>query len=91
MLAEDNRLAVESGRPGAALDGQTMIKVRKDVGPALEEAEARDQALIKLIRDELRSKPEAAVTITEVRPPRRTLWHRRGPRQFGAAGQAARV
>jgi hypothetical protein len=68
MLAEDNRLAVESGRPGTAHDGQTMIEARKAVGPALEEAEARDQALIKLIRDELRSKPEAAVTITEVPP-----------------------
>jgi hypothetical protein len=57
MLADDNRLAVESGRPGAAADGQTTIRARRAVDPAVEEAEAKAELVIKLIRDELRSKP----------------------------------
>lgn len=59
MLAEDIRLAVESGHPGAAADGETMIKARRAVNPAIAEAEAKDDLVIKLIRDELRSKPES--------------------------------
>ena len=59
MLADDNRLLVESGNPGAVTDGQTTINARRAVNPAVEEAEARDEAVIKLIREELRSKPES--------------------------------
>jgi len=58
MLAEDNRTATASGNFAAAHDGQTMIQVRRAVAPALEEAETKDHALIKVIRDELRSNPK---------------------------------
>jgi hypothetical protein len=60
-LVEDNKRAVKSGSPWAAADDETMIKARREVNFALEEAETQDQALIKVIRDELRSKPEAAI------------------------------
>jgi hypothetical protein len=59
MLAEDARQAVESGNPGAAPDGEVMIKARRDINPALQEAEAKDEVVIKLIREELRSEPES--------------------------------
>jgi hypothetical protein len=77
-LGEESRLAVASGHPNAAHDGETMIKAHRAIGPALEDAEAMDQALIKVIRDELQSKPQAALTITDPPPtPQRRLWHRR--------------
>jgi hypothetical protein len=60
MMADDNKRAVETGQFGAAHGGQETIDARKAVHPAVEEAEVQDQALIKLIRDELRSIPEAA-------------------------------
>jgi hypothetical protein len=65
MLADDNRLAVESGRPGAATDGQTTTNARRAVNPAVEEAETRDEAVIKLIGDELRSEPASTSTALE--------------------------
>jgi hypothetical protein len=71
MLAEDNRLAVESGRPGAAADGETMLRARRAVNPAVAEAETKDEAVTKLIREELRSKPESTSTALEHSVPRR--------------------
>jgi hypothetical protein len=71
MLADSNRLAVESGHPGAAADGETMIRARRAVNPAVAEAEARDEAIIKLIREELRNKPESTSTALEHSVPRR--------------------
>jgi hypothetical protein len=65
MLAEDNRLAAASGDPGAATDGETMIKARTAVNPAVEEADAKAEVVIKLIRDELRSKPASTTTALE--------------------------
>jgi hypothetical protein len=76
MLADDNRLAVESGRPGAATDGQTTINARRAVNPAVEEAETRDEAVVKLIRDELRSKPASTSTALEPLAPHRRRWRR---------------
>jgi hypothetical protein len=58
-LAEHNRLAMESGRPGVAADGETTLNARRAVNPAVEEAEAREDVVVKLIREELRSKPES--------------------------------
>ena len=60
MMADDNKRAAETGQIGAAHDGQETIDARRAVDAAVEEAEAQDQLLIKLIRDELRSLPEAA-------------------------------
>jgi hypothetical protein len=71
MLAEDTRLAVESGRPGAAADGETMLRARRAVNPAVAEAETKDEAVTKLIREELRSKPESTSTALEHSVPRR--------------------
>jgi hypothetical protein len=59
-MGDDNKRAAETGRPGAAHDGGETLKAHKEINPVLEEAEVRDEALIKLIRDELRSVPEAA-------------------------------
>ena len=52
---------MESGNFAAAPDGSLVVQARKDVNPALEEAEARDEAVRKLIRDELHSRPQSAV------------------------------
>jgi hypothetical protein len=77
-LGDDNRRAVESGNPGAAHDGETTMQAYRAIGPALEEAEVKDQALIGAIRDELRSKPEAALAITQTpAASHHKLWHRR--------------
>jgi hypothetical protein len=67
ILAEESQLAVESGRPGAAHDGQVMIEARRKINPALGEADAKDEILRKSIRDELGSKPQAA-TLPARRP-----------------------
>lgn len=60
-IAEDNRLAAESGNPAGAHDGDVATKVRNDMDKALAASETKDLALITLIREELRSKPEAAL------------------------------
>jgi hypothetical protein len=77
MMADDNKLAAETGNQAMAHDGKATVQVRHDVDPAVEEAEAMDQALIKVIRDELRSKPEAAMVPAIEPAKRRGLWHRR--------------
>jgi hypothetical protein len=62
VLHEGAKVAAESGLMDvAARDSDEAVKARKDIPPALGEAQERDQALIKLIRDELRGKPEAAM------------------------------
>ena len=76
-LREQIRLARESGRPQAAPDGQTMLDAHRQIDPALQEAEVKDEVLIKLMRDELRSKPEAAALPAAVPVRRRRFWHRR--------------
>ena len=76
-LREQIRLAQESGRPQAAPDGQTMLDAHRQIDPALQEAEVKDELLIKLMRDELRSKPGAAALPAAVPVRRRRFWHRR--------------
>lgn len=76
MLAEDGKQASESGRPSAAHDGQETIDIGREIRPALDEAEAKDEALIELIRDELRSHPEAAVLPAPLSHTRHGLLHR---------------
>jgi len=76
MLTEQVQTAMESGNFAAAPDGSLVVQARKDVNPALEEAEARDEAVIKLIRDELHSRPQSAVTaLMHSAPRRRRLGH----------------
>ena len=76
MLTEQARTAMESGNFAAAPDGSLVIQARRDVNPALEEAEAKDEAVIKLIRDELRSKPESADMALESSIGPRRRWGR---------------
>lgn len=76
-LHESAKLAAESGRVDvAARDSDEAVKARKYIAPALAEAQDKDQALIKVIRDELRSKPEAAA-LPAARPVRRRRFLRR--------------
>jgi hypothetical protein len=74
-MSEQARLAVASGRPNAAPEGSVMVQARRDVNPALEEAEAKDEAVIKLIRDKLRSKPESIGMTLEPSARRRRWGH----------------
>ena len=77
ILHEDAKLAVQSGHTEvAARDSDLAVKARKDIAPALTQALEKDQALIKLIRDELHSKPEAAVMPVTQPVKRHWFWHR---------------
>ncbi len=76
MMADDNREAAQTGRPGLAHDGRGTVDARHAVDPAVEAAEAADEGLIKLIRDELRSKPVAAMPPAILATKRRRLWRR---------------
>lgn len=60
MMADDNKLASASGQIGLAHGGEETLAARRAVDPAVDDADAKDARLIMLIRDELRSKPEAA-------------------------------
>jgi hypothetical protein len=77
MMADDSKQAAEAGNPWAAADAETMTKARREVNLGLEAAETQDQALIKVIRNELRSKPEAATLPAALPTRRRMVWHRR--------------
>lgn len=75
-MADENKLTLASGQVGPAHSGEETLAALRAVDPVLKDAEAKDEALIKLIRDELRSKPEAA-TLPATRPvKRRRLWWR---------------
>jgi len=76
MLFADAKLAAESGRmDAAARDSDEAVKARKYIPAALDEAKEKDEALIKLIRDELRSRPEAANLPVSVSADRPRWWH----------------
>jgi hypothetical protein len=75
-LAVENRQAAASGNPAAAPGSQATKDARKAAELALEMAKAADDALIKVIRDELRSRPEAAMAPVQVPAPRRRFLRR---------------
>ncbi|HUN34165.1 MAG TPA: hypothetical protein VMU95_19355 [Trebonia sp.] len=77
MLAEEATEAFRSGRPGAVQEVKKKGEAHKATTQAIEEANAADEALIKLIRNELRSKPEAVVVPATAPAKRRRFWHRR--------------
>jgi hypothetical protein len=83
VSADDEKLAAEQGRPQAAHESQEAIDANAlhiKLMVALEDAWNKDSTLIEVIRDELRSKPEAAMLpILPAALPavRRRLWHRR--------------
>lgn len=66
-LKESAQLAQQSGRLEGVLDADTMIDAQRQLDGALERADAADEALIKVIREELRSRPEAA-TLPAIAP-----------------------
>jgi hypothetical protein len=75
-LQEQIRTAQANGTPQSAPDGGTMMDAQRKLDAALEAADAADEALIKVIRDELRSKPEAA-TLPALLPAKRPrFWQR---------------
>jgi hypothetical protein len=53
-----------------------MLDAQRQLDSALEAADAADEALIKVIRDELRSKPEAAMLRASLPAQRRSIWDR---------------
>lgn len=59
------------------LDTATLEEIRNEAKAALEEAMARDRALIEVIRDELRRVPEAALQSPALPAVHRGLWQRR--------------
>lgn len=61
MFREQIRTAQVNGTPRSAPDGDTIMDAQHQLDGALKAAEMADQALIDVIRDELRSKPEAAL------------------------------
>ena len=56
--------------------GEAAISARKAIDPALDEAEETDKVIVDLIRDELRSRPEA-VALPVSRPDERPRFRRR--------------
>jgi hypothetical protein len=76
-LRESAERAQRSGSLGAVPDADTMMDASRKLDSALEAANAADQALIDVIRDELRRVPEAAIPPALVSAPRRRRWHRR--------------
>ena len=63
MMDDDNRLALESGRrDGAPFDGRELVAARRDIEAAIADADAMDNLLVTLIREEQRSNGRAVLT-----------------------------
>jgi hypothetical protein len=77
FITEDNVRAAASGGLGSVHDSQTVGNALKAINPALREAADTDEALIKVIRDELRSRPAAVMPLPIVPAVRRGLLRRR--------------
>jgi hypothetical protein len=76
-LKETIRLAQASGDLNIMPNRQEVSEVNRQLNDVLRTAEAADQALIKVIRDELRSKPEAAALPATLPAVRSRIWDRR--------------
>jgi hypothetical protein len=76
-LRETSRLAQASGDLKVMPNRQELNEVNRQLDDVLSAADAADEALIKVIRDELRSKPEAAIQPSAALPAmRRRIWDR---------------
>jgi hypothetical protein len=53
LMDDDNRMALESGR--APFDGRDLVTARQDIEAAIADADAMDNLLVTLIREEQRS------------------------------------
>jgi hypothetical protein len=62
LMGDDNRLALESGRPGGApFDGRELGAARQEIDAAIGDADAMDNLLVTLIREEQRSNGRAVL------------------------------
>ena len=62
-MGDDNRLGLESGRPGGvSFDGSELVAAREDIDAAIADADAMDNLLVTLIREEQRSNGRAVLT-----------------------------
>jgi hypothetical protein len=75
-LSEQVRVARASGSPQSGPDASTLKESTRELDAALNAATAADEALIKVIRDELRSRPEAATPPPALPAVRRRSWLR---------------
>ena len=76
-LRESARVGQASGHLQGVPDADTMMKAHRQLESALQAADAADDALIKVLRDELRSKPETIVIQVPTPVARRGLRGRR--------------
>ena len=76
MTTEDGGQTAAGNSP-AEVDDETILKARKAVETALQRAEHEDFALIQVIRDELRSKPDAVTRSAPQPGERPRFWRRR--------------
>ena len=61
-MDDDNRLALESGGGGGApFDGRELVAARRDIDAAIADADAMDNLLVTLIREEQRSNGRAVL------------------------------
>ena len=74
-LREQIRTAQLNGTPQSAPTGETMMSANRKINDALEEAESADDALINIIREELRSRPDAATAPPALPAVRRRRHH----------------
>jgi hypothetical protein len=66
-----------SGHPPPASEGEGLHDVSQKLNAAWEAVSTTELALIRVIRDELRSRPEAAALPAPLPAQRRGIWHRR--------------
>jgi len=59
LMDDDNRMALESGR--APFDGRDLVAARRDIEAAIADADAMDNLLVTLIREEQRSNARTAL------------------------------
>ena len=76
-LQESRRLAAQTGRMEGAVSEEIMTDAQRKLDAALQAADPADDALIEIIRTELRSRPEAAMPPAEVPAVRCRFLHRR--------------
>jgi hypothetical protein len=76
-LRESNRTAAQTGRVEGTVSQEIMTDAQCKLDSALRDADARDDALIEIIRTELRSRPEAAMPPAVPAVPRRLLRRRK--------------
>ena len=76
-LRDSNRMAAQTGRVEGVVSQEIMTDAQRKLDASLQDADARDDALIEIIRTELRSRPEAAMPPAEVPAKRRGFLRRR--------------